>query len=364
MLTNNAFNALLKTLEEPPAHAIFIFATTEPHKLPPTVISRCQRYDFRRINIESIVGQLKSISVSEKIDAEDAALFAIAKKGDGSMRDAESIFDQVVAFCGSELTYKAVKEVLHVVDQELYFRLTDLILANNTKEGFAFSEEVIMNGYDIQDFLAGFEEHLRNILVVRVTGQTELIGAPDDIRSRYAVLAEQYAEGDILRLLKFTADTLQSVKFSVQPRLKFEVAVINMIKMDSTVEISALLASLDAPSSSGGTHANTQRKSAEPARGSEPYRYSSQTGSVAAPGQNTTVSHPAGARSAVRPEELYASGKNVTLGALASLDSETAISGGPHGKNPVEAPKPVVPVHPYVKMLMEGLDAVLLPNRT
>lgn len=244
MLSKGAFNALLKTLEEPPAHAIFIFATTEPHKLPPTVISRCQRYDFRRIAIEDIVGQLKHICQLEGIDAEDKALFAIARKGDGSMRDSESIFDQVVAFSGNALTYDAVRQVLHVVDQETFFQLTDLIITKNTSGGFALAEDVVMSGYDIQDFLTGLEEHYRNLLVARATGDTRLIEAPEDIRERYTRVAEQFSEGDLLRLLRITAQTMQAVRFSPQPRLKFEVAMIDMIKMDSTVEISTLLSAM------------------------------------------------------------------------------------------------------------------------
>lgn len=244
MLSKGAFNALLKTLEEPPAHAIFIFATTEPHKLPPTVISRCQRYDFRRIAIEDIVGQLKHICQLENIDAEDKALFAIARKGDGSMRDSESIFDQVVAFSGNALTYDAVRQVLHVVDQETFFQLTDLIITKNTSGGFALAEDVVMSGYDIQDFLTGLEEHYRNLLVARATGDTRLIEAPEDIRERYTRVAEQFSEGDLLRLLRITAQTMQAVRFSPQPRLKFEVALIDMIKMDSTVEISTLLSAM------------------------------------------------------------------------------------------------------------------------
>jgi DNA polymerase-3 subunit gamma/tau len=267
MLSKGAFNALLKTLEEPPAHAIFIFATTEPHRLPPTVISRCQRYDFRRIALDDIVGQLKHICLQEGIEAEDSALFAVARKGDGSMRDSESIFDQVVAFSGDRLTYESVRQVLHFVDQETFFQLTDLIITNNSSGGFALAEEVVMSGYDIQDFLSGLEEHYRNLLVARATGETQLIEAPEDIRERYTRVAEQFSEGDLLRLLKITAQTMQAVKFSPQPRLKFEVALIDMIKMDSTIEISTLLSSMG-PSGTAPTrlHREQTHTAAAPAK--------------------------------------------------------------------------------------------------
>ncbi len=255
MLSKSAFNALLKTLEEPPAHAIFIFATTEPHKLLPTVISRCQRYDFRRIATDDIVEQLRHICTAEEIEAEDAALFAIARRGDGSMRDAESIFDQVVAFSGTSLTYDDVRQVLHFVDQDTFFHLTDLIVTNNSSGGFALAEQVVMSGYDIQDFLQGLEEHFRNMLVVRSTGDVRLIEAPADVRERYMQLAEHFSEGDLLRLLKITAQAMQAVRYSPQPRLKFEVALIDMIKMDSTIEISTLLSNLGSGGSPQILHA-------------------------------------------------------------------------------------------------------------
>jgi DNA polymerase III subunit gamma/tau len=242
MLTGAAFNALLKTLEEPPPHVLFVFATTEPHKLPATVISRCQRYDFKRIAIDDIVGQLRTICTREGITAEDTALFAIAKKGDGSMRDSESIFDQVVAFSGADLTMAAVREVLHVVDIDTFFRVTDLITAQDTRGGFELANDVLMSGYDIQDFLGGLEEHYRNLLVVRSTGATLLIEAPEDVRQRYEDVARHFTEGDLLRLLRMTAEAALSVRHSAQPRLKFEVALIAMIRIDSTVSISDLLA--------------------------------------------------------------------------------------------------------------------------
>ncbi|MBR9977814.1 MAG: DNA polymerase III subunit gamma/tau [Bacteroidetes bacterium] len=244
MLSKGAFNALLKTLEEPPAHAIFIFATTEAHRLPPTVLSRCQRYDFRRIAIEDIVSQLKHICEQEGIFAEEEALFTIARKGDGSMRDSESIFDQVVAFSGDQLTYDATRQVLHVVDQDTFFQLTDLIITKDSSGGFNLADNIVMSGYDIQDFLAGLEEHYRNLLVARTTGDTRLIEAPEDTRDRYSQVAERFSEGDLLRLLKITAQTMQAVKYSPQPRLKFEVALIDMIRMDSTIEISTLLSNM------------------------------------------------------------------------------------------------------------------------
>ncbi len=365
MLTKGAFNALLKTLEEPPAHALFIFATTEPHKLPPTVISRCQRYDFRRIAIEDIVAQLRHICEQEGIDAEENALYTIARRGDGSMRDSESIFDQVVAYSGSSLTYETVREVLHIVDQDTFFRVTDLILTSDTRGGFLLADEVVMSGYDTQDFLAGLEEHFRNLLVVRSTGETRLIEAPEEMRNRYAAVAERFSEGDLLRLLRMTSNAMQALRFSAQPRLRFEVTLIDMIKLDSTVEISTLLSGM-----SGGpvtTAAVPQRNAA--AAGAGPQRNVA-SGGIASTGTVATSVVKEQLRSAERSykQALDAFGGSTpsqtsipppsTVGSAVSVSAMQA---------PAVAPVPApaiqdIPPHPIVQMLIDGLDAVVLPG--
>lgn len=414
MLSKGAFNALLKTLEEPPAHAIFIFATTEPHRLPPTVISRCQRYDFRRIAIEDIIGQLRHICAKEDIEADESALFTIARKGDGSMRDAESIFDQVVAFSGSTLTYDAMRQVLHVVDQETFFQLTELIITNNSSGGFALAEDVVMSGYDIQDFLTGLEEHYRNLLVARATGDTRLIEAPEDIRERYARVAEQFSEGDLLRLLKITAQTMQAVKFSPQPRLKFEVALIDMIRMDSTVEISTLLSSMGhggsasphPPRRQSGTGATpAAQAAAHPAATAAPLadiafpepepRTSTRPGSpsdgatAGGNGQASAQARPNGMPGRETPHEApmpvelpVRRGRSERLGAPTgthssatdvteplrvaeerfrqALSSASLSAAGTHQAQPASGTN--LPPHPIVQLLIDKLDAVVLPK--
>lgn len=389
MLSKGAFNALLKTLEEPPAHAIFIFATTEVHKLPATVISRCQRYDFRRIATEDIVGQLRHICQTEGITADDAALFAIARKGDGSMRDAESIFDQVVAFSSDNLTYEGVRQVLHIVDQDTFFHFTDLIITKNTSEGFALAENVVMSGYDIQDFLSGLEEHFRNLLVARSTGETRLIEAPADVCARYGELAQQFTEGDLLRLLKITTQAMQAVRFSPQPRLKFEVALIDMIKMDSTIEISTLLSAAGSggalPSfrntaSSVATERNTVSGKAPAATPSpSPAGTSTAVRSAHAPATDMPTAPPVSHPAAVpEPPPHAASGS----GAYRSTDTteplqkaeerfRQALTSASMSATAHYAPSPETdtapsttdpPPPPIVQMLIDGLDAVLLPK--
>jgi DNA polymerase-3 subunit gamma/tau len=251
MLTKEAFNALLKTLEEPPSYVIFIFATTEIHKVPLTILSRCQRFDFRRITIEEISERLRFIAREEKITIDDEALFLIARRGDGSMRDAQSIFDQVVSYCGERVDAKQILTMLNIVDEETYFRITDLIKAKDVKGGLLLVDEVISRGYDVREFLNGLMEHLRNILVARSTKNATLIESSDHYRKRYSEMAERFTESDILRLIKIASDTETAIRWSQQPRLKLEIGLVQMIKLDSSVEIATLLKQLEDFRSSG-----------------------------------------------------------------------------------------------------------------
>jgi DNA polymerase III subunit gamma/tau len=246
MLTKEAFNALLKTLEEPPSYVIFIFATTEIHKVPLTILSRCQRFDFRRITIEQISERLRFIAREEKITIDDEALFLIARRGDGSMRDAQSIFDQVVSYCGDHVDTKQILTMLNIVDEETYFHITNLIKGKDVKGGLLLVDEVINRGYDVREFLNGLMEHLRNILIARSTKNTALIESSEVYRKQYAEIAERFTESDLLRLIKIASDTEATIRWSQQPRLKLEIGLVQMIKLDSSVEISTLLKQLGA----------------------------------------------------------------------------------------------------------------------
>jgi len=245
MLTAPAFNALLKTLEEPPPHVIFIFATTEVNKVPSTILSRCQRFDFRRIPIDEIADRLRFIAKEESVTIDDESLMILARKGEGSMRDAQSFFDQVRSFCGNTITSKDVVKTLSVVDQDVYFRITDLIRTKDRKNGIAFVNEIFQGGVDLREFVIGLTEHFRHLLVARTTGSTELIEASDHFRNRYEREAPHFAEGDLLRLLKLTYDLEEAMRRSPQPRFRLEVALMQMITMQQTVEIGELLRDLD-----------------------------------------------------------------------------------------------------------------------
>ena len=245
MLTKEAFNALLKTLEEPPSYVMFIFATTEIHKVPLTILSRCQRFEFRRISIEEIISRLHLIAKEEKIIIDDDTLLLIAKRADGSMRDAQSIFDQVVSFCGNKITTQQIIEMLNLVDEEFFFRLADTILNKEIKSGILLADEITSRGYDLREFLNGFIEHLRNILIAKTTKATKLIEASEVIKKRFESDAPKFSEIDLLRLIKIATDAEDSIKWSRQPRLKFEIALVQMIKLDSSVEIGSLLERLE-----------------------------------------------------------------------------------------------------------------------
>lgn len=245
MLTKEAFNALLKTLEEPPPHVMFIFATTEIYKVPLTILSRCQRFDFRRITIEEITSRLRFISKEENIDIDDDALLIIAKRADGSMRDAQSMFDQVVSFCGDNVKVEQIITLLNLVDQEIFFRVTDIIKAKDIKRGLLLADEIISRGYDLRDFLNGLMEHFRNILIALTTKATALIETSEVYKKKYEQTAIVFTESDLLRLIKITSDTDLAIRWNQQPRLRLEVGLVQMIKLDSSVEISRLLQQYD-----------------------------------------------------------------------------------------------------------------------
>ncbi|NUN70539.1 MAG: DNA polymerase III subunit gamma/tau [Bacteroidetes bacterium] len=245
MLSTGAFNALLKTLEEPPAHVLFIFATTELHKVPATILSRCQRYDFRRIGITEIVDRLRFIAGQEQITIDDDALLLIAKKGDGSMRDSQSIFDQVISFCGTTVNARQVGDALNIVDQDLFFRVSDVLRANDTAGALDLVKDVINSGFDIKEFVAGLAEHFRNMLIVRSTNSTTLIEESEQHRKRYAADAMAFSLQDILRILKTASDTEASIKYSAQPRFKLEVMMVQLTKMERSVQIDELITRID-----------------------------------------------------------------------------------------------------------------------
>lgn len=241
MLSTSAFNALLKTLEEPPPHLLFVFATTEIHKVPATILSRCQRHEFRRMEIENTVGQLKYIAGNESISIDEDSLLTIAKKADGSMRDAQSIFDQVVAFCGTNIKYAEMANALHLIDQEFFFRITRAIKKHDYADMFAVAKDVLTKGYDFHQTLSGLLEHLRNILTIKVTGKSELLDGFSTYSSQYNEDAKDFETSDLLRYMSLIAAQEQAMKTAPQPRVRFELILSQLAGMSKTNELTDLI---------------------------------------------------------------------------------------------------------------------------
>ena len=241
MLTKESFNAFLKTLEEPPEHVIFIFATTDVHKVPLTIISRCQRYDFRRIQLDKIKETLKMIANEEKIKIDDKTLTIIAKKADGALRDAESYFDQVVAFSRGKIEAELVTQMLNLIDEEIYFDLSDAVLTKDFKVVFQSSEKIYENGWDFGDFLEGLIEHFRNILSAVITNSTNTIETADIYKNRYLDYKGKFSESDLLRLLNFLNKSQQELRYSQYQKLKIEIILSHLIALESTKTISEII---------------------------------------------------------------------------------------------------------------------------
>lgn len=241
MITKDAFNALLKTLEEPPPHVMFIFATTEPHKVLPTILSRCQRFDFKRIPTAGIVERLAFIAKEESVQIDEASLYAIAQKCDGAMRDALTLLDQIISFAGTEVKPDDVTHSLGLIDHELFFELTDIIRGSDTRRCFEFVERVLSNGVDMTDFLNNFLGHVRNLLVARAGSTERLIDKHESVRKRYHENREAFTEHHLMMLMSITTDTLQKSKWAAHPRLIFELGLLKMCKLPSSRSVSELL---------------------------------------------------------------------------------------------------------------------------
>ena len=228
MLTQSAFNAFLKTLEEPPAHAIFILATTEKHKILPTILSRCQTYDFNRIGIPDIVKNLRDIAQKEGITIDDESLHIIARKADGAMRDALTIFDQTVAFCGSEVKKEDVIRNLNVLDYEHCFNLTDSMLANDYASALLKFDEILSKGFNALYFVASMSSHFRNLMVAKSGSLDALLELPDSLKVKYKEQADRCPLQFLYDALSITTQCESGYKESINPRLHIEFALMKL----------------------------------------------------------------------------------------------------------------------------------------
>ncbi|MGC8846612.1 MAG: DNA polymerase III subunit gamma/tau, partial [Candidatus Hydrogenedens sp.] len=243
-LSSAAFNALLKTLEEPPAHAVFILATTEAHKIPATIISRCQRYDFRRVAVPDIVKLLEQIVKAEKRKATQEALFAIARSADGGVRDAESILDQLMTYCEGEITYKDVQDVLGLIETDKIDQLVYALQDKDISKVLSIIDEVSTSGKDLNQFVEEFIRHIRNLLILKTTQQEDIFFLPEEDVKR---LKEQSAKFTIIQLMKFVeqlAELNQNFTSQLSHRTALEAFFIKNCKVGAELSIESILEKL------------------------------------------------------------------------------------------------------------------------
>ena len=228
MLSQAAFNAFLKTLEEPPSHAKFILATTEKHKIIPTILSRCQIFDFKRVSNDDIVKNLKFVAQSENIKIEDEALFLIAEKSDGALRDSLSLFDRLVSFSDNSLTYKDVADHLNVLDYEYFFKITDQLLTNDISSLLVTFNDIINNGFDGQHFINGLSEHLRKLLLCQNQSTVNLLSVNESLKSKYLNQANNTDSNFLIEALNLTNTCDLQYKLSTNKRLLVEICLMQV----------------------------------------------------------------------------------------------------------------------------------------
>ncbi len=240
MLSTAAFNALLKTLEEPPAGVIFVLATTEPHKIPVTILSRCQRFDFHRLSVHDIAGKLRRIAEADDISIDDASLMLIAARAGGAMRDGESILEQVKSSRGSSITVSEMAELLGMADRETFFSLMERCRDHDMRGALDLFTTYYDGGGDLKEFIEGLLGHLRDILYGSFPGGLDRAPVSDDMRSRIIEQSSWFGKEDILRMTAMLAETESALPFAVLPALRVETAIARMAAMDSTIELSRL----------------------------------------------------------------------------------------------------------------------------
>jgi len=259
MLSQAAFNAFLKTLEEPPAHAIFILATTEKHKILPTILSRCQTYDFNRISVEDIVRNLKEIAAKESVTIDIEALHIIAQKADGAMRDALTLFDQTVAFCGENVSYEQVISTLNVLDYEYYIRLTNHFLNSSHAEVMLIFDEILSKGFNALHFIAGLSSHFRDLLICKDRSTQQLLDLAPSVAEKYREQSEKCSLNFLYDALSITTACEAGYKLSGNQRLHIEFALFRLCRITSPDWIS-------------GEVKKTTAKVAEPMKPAEPVK--------------------------------------------------------------------------------------------
>lgn len=237
MLSSNAFNAFLKTLEEPPSYAIFILATTEKHKILPTILSRCQIFDFNRIKVEDMANHLANIANKEEVSFEADGLHVIAQKADGGLRDALSMFDQIVSFSNKNLTYKAVIDNLNILDYDYYFQILDAINSENSAQVLLLFDQILNKGFDGGHFISGLSGHIRNLLVTKDPSTLKLLETSENVKKRYLEQSQQISSGLMLSSLNIANQCEVNYRVSKNQRLQVELALLKMCHLSSAIQM-------------------------------------------------------------------------------------------------------------------------------
>jgi DNA polymerase-3 subunit gamma/tau len=296
MLSNQAFNAFLKTLEEPPSYAIFILATTEKHKVIPTILSRCQIFDFNRIQISDITDRLENIAQKEKIEAEHEALHLLAQKADGALRDALSLFDLIVTYTsGNKITYKDTAKNLHILDYDYYFEITENLLQENLSKTLTIFNDILKKGFDGQNFIVGLAEHFRNLLISQDTETISLLEVSENVKSRYLEQSKVANKGFILSALNISNQCDIYYKGSKNQRLHVEIALMKMAYLKSALKLK------DIPSSP-----IPEQKKKQPEVKSEVRTVEKRTPAAQKPDLSAPVEQKADKEEVIKPEEVKA----------------------------------------------------------
>lgn len=246
MVTKEAFNALLKTLEEPPEHVKFFFATTEPHKIPETILSRCQRFDLKRISTADIKKRLQEIAQSEKVKIDDDVFYVIARAADGSMRDAESIFDQVISCCGNKVTGADVEEILGLVSEDIFFAIDEAVLNSDIGTAVELTNKIISAGKNTTRFIDDMIKHYRDLLVVKAARDTNsLLEVSAETFERLKQTEEKYSEENLLHIIELLAQAQDNMRFAISKETLLEVTIIKLVRARSRIDLNEIIAKLE-----------------------------------------------------------------------------------------------------------------------
>ena len=322
MLSQAAFNAFLKTLEEPPAHAIFILATTEKHKILPTILSRCQTYDFNRITVENIVRNLRMVAASEGVTIDDESLHVVAHKADGAMRDALTIFDQTVAFCGTDVKYQDVLRNLNVLDYEYSFSLVDAFLKGDYPTALLTFDEILTKGFNALHFVAALSSHLRDLIVSKSGGLDALLELPESLKLKYKDQADRCHMQFLYDALGITTQCESGYRASVNPRLHIEFALMRLSFLMVKPAGAALAAApVATPAPAPAAPAPVAPVSAAPAAQPEPAAPAPVASAPAAPVAPAPVETPAAPASEETPQPARERRARTAAAASVSLKS-------------------------------------------